>query len=382
MLRTSTLALVLLAVLPYGASLAGPPAPEASVPASEAERVDPVHRLVGALNDVERFPVRLGTLEQASGLPLASLVQGTFVLTQLGDVSLQLSGHFADGEPRGRAKDLLVDTVRIEARGERLALPPAPPDATPFDLTTWRFLPTVEQVERVGDRYRGLLSVAQRAGSAAPEVERWTYRVDDHRGPLVTEAEIRGRREVMLELLQAIREDRFEAAYQAFEQAFPEDALGSHDVYGTSITLVYFDDRVEGRGDPFLKEDGLEAYVGIHVYNEQYGEDRYGQPWLFDFFGIARLDATRFWRGTPYNPVEPGIAGRSHPQADLTDPLPHIGGGGDGGLAYYAHLEWRADGWTFECPGFYPHDGTSVPVELDPALIQFGGFTVTHSRPR
>lgn len=377
-------ALGLLATLPYGSCLAHPPAPEPTVPGSEAELVDPVHRLVGALNAVEQFPVRLEVLEQASGLPLASLVKDTFLLTQMGDVSLQLSGDFASGESRGKAKDLLVDTVRIEARGEDLALPEAPPGATRFDLTTYAYLPIVEQVERVGSRYRALQSVEQREGTAPGEITRWTYRVDDHRGPFVTEAEVTARKEVVLDLLQAIREDRFEPAYQAFVAAYPEDALGSHAVHGTSITIRYFDDRVEGRGDPFLKEDGLTAYVGIHVYNEQYGEDRYGQPWLFDFFGIERLDARRFWRGAPYNPVDNGIPGHPHPQADLTNPLPDLSAAGyrAGGLVYYSHLEWRDDGWTFECPGFYPHDGTSVPIDLDPALIQFGGFTVTHSRPR
>lgn len=360
------------------------------MPMSDAPLTDPVHRLIGALNAVERFPVRLEALEQASGVPLASLAQGASLTTRLGNASVWLSGRgFDPSAPNAQAKDLLVDTVRIDATGTRLALPPIPPGATRFDRTTYAYLPTVAQVERVGDRYRGLHYVeeSRSPGTQAPgqsNVTQWTYRIDTHRGPFVSEAEVKARREVVMGLLQAIREDRFEEQYRAFLEAFPEGSLGSHAVHGTSIVIRYFDDRVEGRQEDFLAKDGLVAYVGIHVHNEQHGEAQYPQPWLFDFFGIERLDATRFYRGAPYNPVDNEIPGRSHPQADLVNALPDISAPGYryGGLAYYANLEWRAEGWTFECPGFYPHDGKTVSTVLDPAMLQLSGFTVTHSRKR
>lgn len=343
---------------------------------------DPVHRLIGALNAAERPPIPLETLAQASGLPLADLVQGSAIHTRLGEVSLSMSGRL-ERAPGADTEVLLVDTVHIHTTGSGLTLPPVPKGATRFDRTTYAYLPTIEHIERAGDRYRGLKYV-DRPCDGQSNITEWAYRIDTRRGPFVSEAEVQGRREVILGLLQAIREDRFEERYVSFVEAFPEDHLGSHAVHGASITIRYFDDRIEGRKEAFLAKDKLISYVGIHVYCEQHGEDRYPQPWLFDFFGIESLDATRFYRGAPYNPVDNDIPGRTHPQADLEDPLPDISAAGhrDGGLAYYANLEWRDGSFTFECPGLYPHDGKTVPRILDPALLQFGGFVVTHSRRR
>ena len=125
--------------------------------------------------------------------------------------------------------------------------------------------------------------------------------------------------------------------------------------------------------------------MGVHVWPEQYSEARFPKPWFFEAMGIERINANTFYLGTPYNPVRDDLpGGRQHPEAGLTDPLPDISAPGqrDGGLAYYSQLAYRGDGWSAEYPGFYTHDGKTVQTDLDPKILQFSSFEVTHSRKR
>lgn len=350
-----------LALHPSCSAEAEPPAPPA--PVAPASRADQVSRLVIALNAVEAFPVSRSALEAASGVRLADLEGSRDRIT------VSMSG------PEGQ-----IDRVSIEARGQDLTPPPPPKGATAYERTLYAYLPTVVHAERVGDRYRALLVEKRREGALPVHVTEWTYTVSDHRGVWVSEAEKQGGREVILGLLQAVKEDRFEAAYVDFVKRFPADELGSHPVYDTTTTIRYFDDRIPERADPFLAEDGLIAYVGIHVWPEQHSKVRYSRTWLFDFFGVERIDAARPFAGAPYNPVNDA----SHPMAGVTSTLPEITGAGqrDGGLLHYSFLEWRDGPWTLECPGAYPHDGKVVPTLLDPALLQIDSFAVTHSRKK
>lgn len=363
MLAAQSRALIVASSLFIAASCgaeAVPPKPAAPEPLTTVEQV---HRLVGALNAVDRFPVSRAALEVASGVRLTDVATA-----RVDGISISLSG------------DELIDDVQIEASGMGLAVPPIPSRATRYDLTTYTYLPTVEHVERVGDRYRSLFVETRPENPGDADVTRWTYAIDGKRGPFFTDDEKEGGRAVMLGLLQAIQEDRFEAAYQDFVKRFPEGRWGSHQVFDTTYTIRYFDDRIPERADDFLAKDGLIAYVGIHVYVEQYSEVRYPHPWLFEFFGVDRVDAARPFQAAPYNPIEDA----SHPMAGVTSTLPDISAAGhrEGGLVHYSFLEWRGGPWTFECPGFYPHDGKTVPTMLDPALLQIGSFAVTHSRKK
>ncbi len=375
------LALACCRALPSTGETPLPPAEPIPLSASDVEKI-----LVG-LNQIERFPAPLSHIEARAGVSIRDHLQpGPYMHARIGDLALTLSGtghHQPEGEPP-RADDPWIDAVEIKRRGTELPLPPRPLGAIRFDVGTYACLPTVEHVEPVGDGYYRHLRHAGRVQGPEAPIQEWIYTVDRKRGPYLSEDERQGLQREILGLLQAIREDRFVARYESFRQAFPEDDLGSHALYGHTITIRQFDARNERYRSDFLEEDGLTAYVGIHVYNEAHSEARSPHPYLFDFFGLEQLDAMSCYRGKPYNPLHRGMAGSAHPLADLQNPLPDIRAAGhrDGGLAYYAHLEHREGGWTFEGPGFYPHDGKEVATQLDPSLLQFGGFVVTHSRPR
>jgi hypothetical protein len=342
------------------AATSAPPAP---APLTPLTTIDDVHRLVVALNAVERFPTPRDALQQATGLELPAV----FVV---GQVSVLLGG--AD----------LVEVVKISSAGTAPP-PPVPPGALSFDQTSYAYLPTVQHVERVGSVYRALEVRHRVVGPGERELDSWTYRVDEARGPYVTEAEKDGLRELLLGFIAAVREDRFEDAYADFQRDYPADPLGAHPAHGASIVIRAFDDRVPGRGDPFLAEDGLIAYVGIHVHPQQGSSMRYPMPWLFEAFGVSRIDARRYFLGRPYNPIDNG-APSPHAMDGAFNPVPDLSAAGhrDGGMAFYSFLEWRGDGWTFEHPGAYPHEGSTAPIDLDPALLQVSSVVLTHSRPR
>ncbi len=337
-----------------------------------------VHALMVGLNRVEQFPVSLSTLTELCGVNLGHHLElAGYMRATVGDMTLVLRGT-----PRLRDDRSICDVefteISIEGTGDSFSTAVEPPGAIATDVGTYAYLPTAENTEQLGGWYRSLTTKRRKEGEVA-RLETWTYRVDQKRRGFVSQTEREELSCVVMDLLGALREDRFVEAYEAFVAAYPPTEFGFHQLAAFTVVIRFFDDRSETYAKAFLKESGLTAYAGIHITRVAGGEFRYPHPELFHFFGIEALDATALYKGKPYNRGGTGY----EPLADVTRVLPNISAAGhrDGGLAYYVYLEHRDDGWTFECPGFYPHDGKTVPRLLDPALLQFPGFVVTHSRP-
>ena len=347
-----------------------------------------INKLVSYFNKLQTFPVDMEDVEKKTGIPFKkrfSTESGIYHYGSYGRVSLSVSS--VDGKR-------MLNQVEIEADPEIVPVPEMPPGVK-FNASFYRYLPKYSMAGKLGEsfyryliypdqeEYKEVNGTDQRINST-----KWEYRIDQKRGLFISEKEKEEFKDAVLGLLTAIKENRFEKHLEDFEKKFPKGRWGSHGFLGHSLTIVYFNDKKEGKHfGKHLEKDGLSEYVGLHFNPEQHAEFLFAKPYLFEFFGIEELDALQKPGMRPYAGLkDTGTPNPAPPidEATAKAMLPDISAAGNrkGGLAYYNEPKYVSDGWNFWMPGFYPHDGKTVERYLKKDKYLSKSFEILFSRKK